>query len=463
MGIEIKSGLSYMFGNILINGIAFLTMPIFTRMLSTTEFGILSIFSTYVNVFLIILGLNLSAAIVRGYIDFEEDYDQFLSSNLFLSFLSFILISIIIVIFKDFIVRISGLSYIIWLIILLQGYSTFIINFNSQKCIVRYKYKQQILISLINTVTGIALAVILVFNMDSDRYLGKMVGTVIPMIIIAVILFIIIMKNGRKLISKKYWKYALYLSIPIIPHLLAHLILGQSDRLLIQKFVGDSATGIYSLAYNIGLIIQIILLSINNAWVPWFFKRMKDNSHAAINKNADLLSILIVFLSFGLMYISPELMKVMAPPSYYSAAGIIPIIIISLVFQFMYTLLVNVQFYEKKNYYVPIGTTIAAAVNIMLNIIFIPRYGFQVAAYTTLISYFVLFVLHYIINTLIIKNTVFKLRFFLKYILIITASTIIFFVIKDLIILRYILILIASAALIFINKTKIKDFMKTNI
>ena len=99
------------------------------------------------------------------------------------------------------------------------------------------------------------------------------------------------------------------------------------------------------------------------------------------------------------MLISPELVRLLGPEEYREGTVLIPIIIVSYIFQFMYTLLVNVQFYEKKNYYVPIGTTIAAALNIVLNIIFIPRYGYQAAAVTTLISYIVLFILHYIVNT----------------------------------------------------------------
>ena len=116
--------------------------------------------------------------------------------------------------------------------------------------------------------------------MKSDKYIGKIVGTAAPMVVIAIVLLAILLAKGKSLINKKYWKYALFLSLPLVPHLLAHLILAQSDRLLIDYYIGKSATGIYNFAYNVGLIVQILILSINNAWVPWFFKKMQAKDHS---------------------------------------------------------------------------------------------------------------------------------------------------------------------------------------
>ena len=461
LGIEVKAGMGYMFGNILVNGIAFLTMPIFTRMLSTSDYGVLGVYSTYVNIFLVIVGLNLNAAIARAHIDFKDDFKQFLSANLFLSVISFGVIFAIVFLFRGVISEVSDLSYLLWVFILVQSFSTYVINYNSSRCIVLYKYKQQITISIINTVVGIALSILFIYLMKSDKYIGKIAGTAAPMAVIGIVLLALLLIKGRTLMNRKYWKYALFLSLPLVPHLLAHLILAQSDRLLIDRFIGESATGIYNFAYNVGLIVQILILSINNAWVPWFFKRMEEKDHAVILKNAKTLGILIVFLSVGLMFISPELVILLGPEAYREGIILIPMIIVSYIFQFMYTLLVNVQFYEKKNYYVPIGTTIAAALNIVLNIVFIPRYGYQAAAVTTLVSYMVLFIMHYIVNTAIIKNKVFRMKFFVGYILAALGAMGIFYLIMDIIAVRYAIIILIIAGVIFVYKDKITGFFKS--
>lgn len=462
LGIEIKAGMGYMIGNILVNGIAFLTMPIFTRMLSTEDFGAFSLYSTFVNIFLVIIGLNLNTAIVRAYIDFKEDFNQFLSSNLFLSLISFCVISVVIFLFRDLAVQLLGMSYILWAMVLLQSFATFVINFNSSRCIVLYKYKQQIIISLIYTVVGTALGIVFIYFRESDKYLGRIFGNVIPMVMIGVSLITAMIVKGKKLVNIKYWKYALALSVPIMPHLLAHLILGQSDRKVIDYFFGKAPIGVYSFAYNIGLIVQIILLSINNAWVPWFFKKMKSESYEEIKNSSKTLSVIIIFLSVCLMLISPELVRLLGPPEYHEGITLIPMIIVSYIFQYMYTLLVNVQFYEKKNYYVPIGTTIAAALNIILNIIYIPVYGYQVAALTTLVSYIVLFIVHYIVNTYIIKNTLFKMSFFIKYILTSIITMILFYLVIDIIVLRYVIIILLISSMFLKYSDKIMGFLSND-
>lgn len=80
------------------------------------------------------------------------------------------------------------------------------------------------------------------------------------------------MINGKKLISKKYWKYALTISLPLILHTLSSILLTSADTIMIKKFVDASAAGIYSFAYKIGMILQIIWVATNKAWVTWFSK-----------------------------------------------------------------------------------------------------------------------------------------------------------------------------------------------
>lgn len=460
LSIEAKAGLSYTFGNLLVNGIAFLTMPLFTRLLSQREYGTISIYATYVNIMLVIIGLNLNAAVVRASLDYKSDFEDFLASNLLLSSFSFAIISFIILVFIVPISHLTNLSTIVWLLILLQSYSTFIINYNSARCVALYKYKEQITISLANVIVGTILSSILVLILHNNKYLGKIAGGLAPMIIFAIMLFSRFMKRRTKKLSTKHWKYALKLSIPIMPHMLAHLILGQSDRILIQSYIGKSAAGMYSLAYNIGLILQIIITSINNAWVPWFFKRLDDKDETSILKKSKDLFALVVFLSLGLIFISPELLKIVAPISYSSAGGVIPIIVLSYVFQFMYTLLVNVQFYEKKNYYVPIGTSIAAGLNIVLNIHFIPIYGYEVAAYTTLASYFVLFLVHYAVNKRMLKSSLFSFSYFLVYLMPAAVGVVLFFIISKLIAVRYAFIVLMCVGMFIKYRHHIAEFVK---
>jgi len=113
------------------------------------------------------------------------------------------------------------------------------------------------------------LLILLVFN--NKRYFGRIIGSALPVVVSGFALLIYVFRKGEKFIEPVYWKYALVISVPLIFHTLAGIINSQFDRIFINKYVGISEAGIYSFAYNIGLIINILWTSTNQAWVPLAF------------------------------------------------------------------------------------------------------------------------------------------------------------------------------------------------
>jgi O-antigen/teichoic acid export membrane protein len=119
-----------------------------------------------------------------------------------------------------------------------------------------------------------------------------------------------------------------------------------------------------------------------------------------------------------LMCISPEIQKLLGTQDYYSGAIILPIIIEGYFLQFLYTWPVNCSLYYKKTRGIAIFTVIAAALNIILNIILIPKYGILGAAIATMISFFTLFLLHQIFAMKCIEKYEFSISWFIKYIIV---------------------------------------------
>ena len=105
--------------------------------------------------------------------------------------------------------------------------------------------------------------------------------------------------------NKKYWKFSFLYSIPIVPHGVSQVLLGQFDRIMIRNIVSDSAAGIYSLAGNIKLILTIITTSIATAWGNWFYEQMEKNDIEKIKKYAVLITAMFTVLCVGMMGISP--------------------------------------------------------------------------------------------------------------------------------------------------------------
>ena len=214
------------------------------------------------------------------------------------------------------------------------------------------------------------------------------------MILISLIVYIWIIKDGVK-ITKRYSKYAIKVSLPLIVHLLAGYLLSSSDKIMITKMVSSEANALYSVAYNVSLLVSLLWTSLNNAWSPWAYKQMDEKRYDKLKKYSKPYFLGFLVVVYVAMLITPELLLFMGGRGYMEAKYVMPPVMVGYVFQFVYSLYVNIEFYHKKQKNIAIGTTLACIINIILNYIFIPKYGYIAAAYTTLVGYIVLYIVHY--------------------------------------------------------------------
>jgi len=119
---------------------------------------------------------------------------------------------------------------------------------------------------------------------------------------------------------------------------------------------------------------------------------------------------LIIMLS--ILMVGPEVLKILAPIEYWEGIKLIPPIIFASFLIFLYSISVDLEYYYKSTRIIALNTLIAAVVNIVLNFIFIPKYGMFAAAYTTVIAYFIMFVIHYI-SARKLDDSLFPLRIYL--------------------------------------------------
>lgn len=410
-----KAGIWYISTDFLLKGSVFITIPIYTRLLNLEEYGIVSVYTAFVSIFMIIIGLDLHASIGTGLYDFKDNKDSFLSSILFLSFLSFILFFTIGFTGKNYFSKIFNVKSKVFYLSIIGGYLAFIINFFSNIKVFEKDYKKKSLISLINAFSNIGLSILLLLIISEEKYLGRIYGDLFSKLFLALILFIAIISKGKKLIWLKAWKYSLIIGVPLILHNLSGIILSQFDRLAIQKIINSESVGLYSYAYNLGMVPLIVLGALNLAWIPWLYEKMYSKENKEINiKSRYYNEFFLIFLSLTYILI-PELGLFMAPNNYNTSLIIIPIIITSYYMQFLYSLFATFAFYYKKTLSISIGTFLAGAINILLNIFLIPKYGYEIAALTTLISYFFLLVFHFLNVKYNLKDNTLSARYMFSY------------------------------------------------
>lgn len=429
-----KVGIWYLVGNAFNSAISFLTIPIFTRLLTPSDYGIVGTYLSWVGIVTLFVGLSLGSSIRIAYVDFKNDLERYMSSVLFLSFLNFIILSFLILIISMFLKT----DVNIWLIILclIQSYMSFIVSYVTQQYMMEVKYiKRTLLLALPNFINVTLSIFLLIFIMNDHLYMGRIIPSVISYTLFGTIIFITIMLKGKSLINLGYWKYALRLSVPLIFHGLAISILSQSDRIMITWFNDPSETGIYSLVYSFGMILTVFHAALDGLWIPRFTNKMKENRKNAINQEVILYIDFMLLITVAILFISPELLMLMAPVEYWGGKYIIAPIVISSFIIFLYSLSVNIEYYFKSTKFMATITLIAALVNIILNLCLIPNHGAAGAAYTTLVSYLVSFGLHYWKARKLDKE-LFDFRIYLKPMVLIILMTSIVYIFMDEAVLR---------------------------
>lgn len=278
---------------------------------------------------------------------------------------------------------------------------------------VLYRYKASLGISISCALSSSLISLLFVYTFE-DQLMGRVIGYFTPIIIIGLIIYIYIIAISNH-VSVKYWKYALTISVPLVFHLLAGYVLSSSDRIMIHSLVGSKAVGLYSVAYSSAMVVSILMTSMNSAWVPWSMAQIDSGKYDELRKISKIYIILFGILVFGIIMLGPEILWIMGGNSYMEAVGVIPPVMIGFAFQFIYTLYVNIEQYYKKQKMVAIGTVISAFVNIVLNWFFIPIYGYIAAAYTTLVSYIILFLLHFLFVKYMKKSLIYDTKFNVKF------------------------------------------------
>lgn len=388
----LKSGFWYTLANFTTKAMGFLTIPIFARLLSHEEFGLYSNYASWLQTFTVFVTLNLGATFISARFDFDKDFDSYVSSVLALSSLSVICWSFLIILFPNWFSFITGVDVrYIFVMMLYLLFSSAIEMFQTKE---RYyfRYKTASVISIVLAVSSSVLAVILVYCMD-NKLTGRIVGFAIPYIIIGALLFVFIFMRGKK-VNVDYWKYALPICLPFIPHLLSLTLLGSMNKIMITRFCGSEANALYSLAFSCGAAVTLLLTSMNTAFAPWLGEQLQAENLATIRNVAEKYVSAFAFFSCGIMLFVPEVLLIMGGVSYRQAIYIMPPVALGCVCQFIYTMYVNVEQFKKKTVGMAFASVTAACLNYVLNLIFIPKFGYMAAAYISFVSFAWLMIIH---------------------------------------------------------------------
>lgn len=402
--LTVKVSTSYAVCSILQRCLSFITLPLFTRLLTKEEFGEYTIYSSWSGILIIFLTLNLAyGSFQTAMVKFEEKRAEYISS---IQGICLVLSGLFLIIYIPFRNLWNQLFELPTFFVLLMV-SEIIFSTSTQLWMGRnrfeFKYKSVVTLTMGTSILSPLAAYILVSWTEQKGY-ARIVGYAGINILIGIIIFILNIKRGKHLYNKSFWKYAFSFNIPLLAYYLSQVIFNQSDRIMISHFCGKGDAALYGVAYNFAMILSFVMSAINNSYVPWLYGKIKDNDGEKNKKISVSLAILLALMILCIIWYAPEIIHFMAGEQYFESIYVVAPVAMSLLLLFYCQFFINVEFYYEEKKFLVYGSIGAAILNIVLNYFLIPVFGFVVAGYTTLLSYIVFAVSNCITMKKVIKK-----------------------------------------------------------
>ena len=399
LSVQVKAGIWFFVCSMIQKGIGFITTPVFTRMMTTEQYGIFTTYQTWRDILSVLITFALSSSVYMKKmvdLDTQEEKNKLTCSLQGLATFTTLIMLGIYLLFMPFWNNLFKLPTTAMLAIFVSVLLTTAFDFWAARARIDYKYRALVGVTLLTSLMKPIVAIIAITQTTETAFARIYSVTGVEVAIFSV-LYVINFKSGEKWYNKEYWKYAMIFVLPLIPHYLSQRILSSSDRIMIGRMIGDSETGIYGLANSIGAILQIVVTSCDGVLAPWVYSNIKQDKGALIRKISLYVVGMMAVLSLGVIVIAPELTRFFAPAEYYDAIWTLPPLVLSVFFMMVYLFFIYYEYYFEETKQIMFATMGSAALNVGLNFIFIRLFGYIAAGYTTLFCYIAYTVFHYLV------------------------------------------------------------------
>lgn len=391
-----KSVVIYTFSNLLSSALPFILLPFLTIALGQEDYGVLSNLTGLMALAMPLVGINFVSAYSRQFYKENINISEYVGTGILLQVLLSAIVSIGFFVFQHWISEKTGIApkfiLIIGVYCLIFGVSEIVLTYWRLKEKVWYFAGFRV----IRTLVEVALTFWFILGFDSNyegRVWGIFLAAALGFVPIIIVLFRI--SYNKLTWNKEYLRHMLRFGVPLIPHALGGTILAYSDKIIITNEMSLADNGVYSVAFQVALIIGLLQNSFNQAWVPWFYKTLTNANNAAKSKIVKITYTYYVLLSIatvGLILGTPLIFLILGK-EFSAGSDLVFWIAIGFLFNGFYKMVVNYLFFMEKTLLIGAITVIAAITNILLNFWLIPLYGLNGAAIATASTFFLQFVI----------------------------------------------------------------------
>lgn len=370
---------------------AFLLLPVYTRYLAPDQFGVFALLNTSGQLAGVVLGLGFAGSLVWAVVYREMDEKStFSTAILFQVSYGLVLTLIFCAAAPVLVTKIFGNSDYTLLLQAMFVAMFFEVAEFTLVARMRIRDRPGLLSALFSAriLVGTSLKILFLVPMNMGVQ-GLVLGQVVTSAIFGTYALFILWPREGVVFSRPVLRDLLTYGAPMVPVGLCGIVLTASDRYFLQYFSGDYEVGLYALGYNIGMVVMVATMSLQMAWIPQMFSIAKGDAEAKVTIGRMLTYYVLLLGVIGLVLslLAREIIMIMAPDHYHSAARVVPLVVLSYILSGV-TLFTNIGMKIHKKLYLMNPVVVGAALlNIVLNYLWIPRYGMMGAAWATLMAY----------------------------------------------------------------------------
>lgn len=452
---------NYFFSNIATKALGIITIPIYTYLLNPEDYGMVSLYIAYCSIGAVLLTANTHTSVSRYYFEEkEEDFKVFVSTSIYLSIVSTVLFGSLALLYMFFFPINTTLPYWAFGAIIL---TTFAGILNSIFMQIHLPANNSKLIARTTVIAGygqFVIAIIAVLIAPEPKWIYLVFAKLFGVLAFSTLFFKHIKDFIVFRIDLRHFRYILNYSIPLIPYALGGVILTQIDRIMISSTSSVIDTGLYSIAIGLAMLVRFVGLAIDQAWLPTYFKYMDTKNYTQHDKDCkrNLIYWSLTVAVFILLFLEPS--RYIIDNKFHDALTLIPIVILGYLFEFYFKIYGKNIGYLKKTVYSSIVYLSAGIINIILNYFTLDTFGYQFAAYNTVISFMCLFILAWIVSKYIIKLHTLPLVHLWPSFLTVLSCCCVFYINEIIIINEYLYVILKYNFLLFILLIVYKESTK---
>jgi O-antigen/teichoic acid export membrane protein len=411
----------YTIGEVIPRVLSFLLLPVLTKYLTTSDYGISSYINTIATFLYVLTTLSVNSYALRTYYKVNSELDKKkLIGNIFVFLCGWGMIMLILeallfpVLLNTFSVQVPFYPYF------LLGLVINFFDVASVIPLITYRVNEDakgfVLLSVGRTIVQYVFILLLIvyFRMG---LLGSFLGRLIACVPFLIIYISIIKKKGIFTINVQQIKEALRFSLPLLPGALSYLVISMFDRIILERYVSLSELGIYSVASTLALTLNIVIQGFYRSFEQKIFR--EHNNIEYLNKVDSLYKIYIAALyvpAFCVILFSREILLFFTSSQYFSASFYVPYLVIAVIVSGMNTFIGTLLIADNRRKIISISSFTAAILSFVINLVFIKYYGVLGACLASILSFFIVSIFYFakarIVKRYLIQQTIFLIIFF---------------------------------------------------